>query len=76
MDGELVDLETLKETNKKLNRRLQELESKIIKNNLWGMGFKAGYEKGCVDGAKNAERKLAEYKHSTREELRKARNNN
>lgn len=76
----LAQLSEARETNKRLNRRVQDLESKIAKGRMYQMGWSAGWSSGRDDAEERAkkhyERKLAEYKHATRDEMRKLRANN
>ena len=75
----LSQLSAARETNKRLNRRVQDLESKIAKGQMYQMGWSAGWNSGRDDAEERArkhyEQKLAEYKHATREEMRKLRAN-
>jgi flagellar biosynthesis/type III secretory pathway protein FliH len=65
----LVALEQCRETNRKLNRRLQEVESKLKQNILYGMGVQAGWKEGYKMGQRNAAEALAQYKAATRKEM-------
>ena len=73
-------LQQARETNSRLNRRNQELESHIKKQGFWSLGWRAGYDK-----ARNAaraefkthyEQRLADYKHATRNLIKQTKKNN
>jgi hypothetical protein len=75
-DALLVALDQCRDTNRKLNRKLQELESKLKKNDLYCMGFQRGWQAGCETARKQGEKDLAAYKTATRKEMARLRATN
>ena len=62
-----------RDTNQKLNRRCQELQSAITGHDHYSWGFRSGYEAAQKNAEKLYEQKLAEYKHATRKEMERLR---
>lgn len=66
-----LSLEELKKTNSRLNRRNQELESVVARNNFYMEGYSRGYEKGEENLRKYYQKKLEEYKAVSRKTHKK-----
>lgn len=63
------EIQALKDTNAKLHRRVQVAESK----NAWRDGYEAGRKQRLVDRDKELEKRIEQYKHSTRTQMAKLR---
>jgi len=67
------ELKQCRETNRRLNRRLQELESEVNKNRLYSMGWYKGRSEGYEHAEKKGAAELAAYKAATRKEMARLR---
>ena len=75
MKNRIDDLALCRQTNARLNRRCQQLESVIAKNKYYSYAWDEGYEAGKKSEREVAENRLIQYKVSTRRLLKELREN-
>ncbi len=73
MENRIDDLALCRQTNARLNRRCQQLESVIAKNRYYSCAWNEGYEAGKKSEKKAAKNRLIQYKISTRRLLKELR---
>jgi flagellar biosynthesis/type III secretory pathway protein FliH len=69
----LEEIEQLRETNRRLHRRLQAIEGEKRYQNAWGDGYRSGESNGYEKARKNFDKRMGDYKHATRIEMEKLR---
>jgi flagellar biosynthesis/type III secretory pathway protein FliH len=67
------ELEQLRETNRRLHRRVQAIEGEKRYQNAWSDGYRAGSSSAYDRAKKDFDKRMADYKHATRTEMAKLR---
>ncbi len=62
-------IQSLQDTNSRLNRRCQQLESVVAQKKEWEIGYQHGCDTSWDAAYKHYEKRLANYKHGTRRRM-------